>query len=472
MYRQSYSEIMDMTMIQEKLLDFNSDQSTQMIRDFYTKKSFLEIMSKSRNESTHSAFIAWLLQGEEFTKDDAPLLRFLDILVKNSQGIDSPVVFDDALKAAILSRTLELAEVKTVTEQTVKDISAIPARDRLDIYLTATLAKPVNGKRYLRIIIENKVFSEEMIADEKGIKNVSGPSMDSLNKANFSGKDAYLKLHQTQRYYSAVVEHPKDKEYNDAAFTIFVFLSPSGTRATDKHFIPVTYQDLMDYVLDPLSANPGLEATVKTYLREYTSALSVPSISDSDNELTVLAVSAAERERLEAFWKKYEAIITEAANSNKTKVSDPKDLVLQKFYERNQPLFMAIYHIMPDKAAVLKPYTTRDYTKYTLKFNGQTLGKHLGKRAVILCAAKTLIDNGYALPAQDSYNRAFFYNEQTFEQRYQQGLLSEDAYKNRYTMIETAKGKFAVCNQWGVGNWDFVDVLFDQAPGKFNLIAE
>lgn len=44
MYRQSYSEIMDMTMIQEKLLDFNSDQSTQMIRDFYTKKSFLEIM--------------------------------------------------------------------------------------------------------------------------------------------------------------------------------------------------------------------------------------------------------------------------------------------------------------------------------------------------------------------------------------------------------------------------------------------
>jgi len=463
---------MEMNIIQEKLLEFNSDLSTQQIRDFYTKKSFLEIVSKSRNEATHSAFLAWLLQGEEFTNDDAPLLRFLDILVKNSQGIDSPIVSDDALKAAILSRTLELAEVKAVTEQTVKDISTIPSRDRLDIYLTATLAKPVSGKKYLRIIIENKVFSEEMIANEKVPKNVSGPSMDSLNKAQFTGKEAYLKLHQTQRYYSAVVEHPEDKGYNDEAFTIFVFLTPSGSRPTDPHFIPVTYQDLMDYVLEPLSANPGLEAIVKTYLREYISALSVPSISDSDNEFTVLAVSADERERLEKFWKKYEAIIIEAANSNKAKGSEAKDLVLQKFYEKNQPLFMAIYHIMPDKAAVLKQYSTRDYTKYTLKFDGAVLGEHLGKRAVILTAAKALCDGGYNLPAIDSHNRAFFFNEQDFEERHAQRLLSDDAYKNRYTMIETARGRFAICNQWGVGNWDFVDVLLDCAPGKFELIRE
>lgn len=458
--------------IQSKLLEFNSDQSTKSIRDYYTRKSFLEILSKTRNETTHSAFIAWLLQGDEFSKGNAPLMLFLNALLKNSANVDSPINTDEALKAAILSGTLELAGMKATTEQTVKDISTIPSRDRLDIYLTATLAKPVSGKSHLRIIIENKVFAEEMKADEKG-RNVTAPRMDNLPKAQFSDKDDYLKLNQTQRYYSAISEHPKDTAYNDNAFTIYVFLTPRGTHATDKHFIPLTYQDLMDYVLDPLVSDMGLEHTVKTYLSEYINALSVPSISDSDNALTVLAVSKGEKARLEDFWTKYEPIITEAANSNSANGSDPKDLVLQKFYERNQPLFMAIYHIMPDKAAVLKPYTTRDYTKYTLKFNGQTLGEHLGKRAVILCAAKTLIDNGYTLPAQDSYNRAFFYNEQTFEQRYQQGLLSEDAYKNRYTMIETAaKGKFAVCNQWGVGNWDFVDVLLDQAPGKFELIAE
>lgn len=461
-----------MNIIQEILL-FNSDLSTQQIRNFYTKKSFLEIVSKSRNEATHSAFLAWLLQGKEFTKDDVPLLRFLDILVKNSQGIDSPIVSDDALKAAILSRTLELAEVKAVTEQTVKDISTIPSRDRLDIYLTATLAKPVSGKKYLRIIIENKVFSEEMIANENVSKNVSGPSMDSLNKAQFTGKEAYLKLHQTQRYYSAVAEHPKDKGYNDEAFTIFVFLTPSGSWPTDPHFIPVTYQDLMDYVLEPLSGDKNLDENTKTYLQEYINALSVPSISDTDNELTVLAVSKSERAKLEKFWDKYEDIITAAANSNQKKTANQsEDLVLQKFYEKNQPLFMAIYHIMPDKAAVLKPYSTRDYTKYTLKFDGQIIGEHLGKRAVVLTAAKTLLDNNLNMPKEDTYNRVFFYNEQQFKDRHDQGLISDDAYKNRYTLIDTKKGKFAICNQWGIGNWDWVEEDLLNYSGKFELIAE
>ena len=462
---------MDYKEIQNKLLTYNSDQSTKSIRDYYTRKSFLEILSKSRNETTHSAFIAWLLQGDEFSKESAPLMLFLNTLIKNSAGIDSPIDTDEALKAAILSGTLELASVKATTEQTIKDISMIPSRDRLDIYLTATLAKPVNGKNQLIIIIENKVFTEEIKADEQG-KSVTAPGIDNLPKAKFPERESYLKLHQTQRYYSAVSEHPKDSTYNNNAFTIYVFLTPKGTHATDPHFIPLTYQDLMDYVLEPLEADKGLEHSVKTYLREYIKALSVPSISDSDNAFTVLAVSKAEKTRLADFWTKYESIITEAANSNLRNSSDPRDLVLQKFYERNQPLFMAIYYIMPEKAAVLKPYTTRDYTKYTVKYDRQILGQHLGKRHVILCIAKALIDNGYNIPAYDSFNRKFFYNEQDFEQRHQHGLISEDAYKNRYSMIETNKGKFAVCNQWGIGNWDFVDKLLEIEPQKLKLITE
>ncbi len=442
--------------IQNRLLAFNSDQETQAIRDFYTKKSFLEILSKSRNETTHSAFLAWLLQGDAFPKGDAPLMRFLNVLVKNSDGIDSPTRTDDSLKAAILSGTLECADVKVTLEQTVKEISTIPSKDRLDLYLTATLNKPVNGKKNLRIVVENKIFSEEIKAADK-VRYPATAGMDGLTKEEFNGKDAYLKLNQTQRYYSAVVENPKDVAYNDDTFSLFVFLTPSGKRATDNHFIPVTYQDLMDFVLEPLAGNAVLDASTRIYLQEYINALSVPSISDTDNELTVLAVSKSESERLEKFWHKYEDIITEAAKSNQVKAPTPEDFVLQKFYEKNQPLFIAIYHIMPDKAAVLKPFTTRDYTKYTLKFNGNIIGEHLGKRAVVLLAAKTLIENYYSLPDVDKYNRAFFYNEQEFEDRHNQGLMSDDAYNNRYTMIETKQGKFAICNQWGSGNWDFVE---------------
>ena len=456
--------------IQDKLVVFNGDQATQAIREYYNNKSFLEILSKSRNESTHSAFLAWLLQGDRFNhKENAPFMHFLDILINNSNDIDSEIK-NEALKAAILSRTVEYTDVKTVTEQTVKDISTIPSRDRLDIYLTASLTRPINEKKYIRIIIENKVFSEEIYNEKVHNKKLG---MDSLDKATFADKDAYLKLHQTQRYYSAVKDHPKEKSYSDNAFTLFVYLTASGARPTDKHFIPISYQDLMDYVLEPLSGDKNLDENTKTYLQEYINALSVPSISDTDNELTVLAVSKSERAKLEKFWDNYEDIITAAANSNQKKTANQsEDLVLQKFYEKNQPLFMAIYHIMPDKAAVLKPYSTRDYTKYTLKFDGQIIGEHLGKRAVVLTAAKTLLDNDLNMPKEDTYNRVFFYNEQQFKDRHDQGLISDDAYKNRYTLIDTKKGKFAICNQWGIGNWDWVEEDLLNYSGKFELIAE
>ena len=105
-----------------------------------------------------------------------------------------------------------------------------------------------------------------------------------------------------------------------------------------------------------------------------------------------------------------------------------------------------------------------------MKFNGQIIGEHLGKRAVVLAAAKTRIENDLNLEKEDKYNRVFFYNEQQFEERHAQGLISDDAYKNRYTIIDTKKGKFAICNQRGIGNWDWVEETL--LSDKFELITE
>ena len=40
--------------VQKKLLEFNSDQQAKRVRKYYNQKSFMEILSKSRNENTHS----------------------------------------------------------------------------------------------------------------------------------------------------------------------------------------------------------------------------------------------------------------------------------------------------------------------------------------------------------------------------------------------------------------------------------
>ena len=303
----TYSEI------QKLLLDYNSNPDTQSIRNYYSNKSFFEVISKTRDEGTHSAFLAWLLKGEEITsKQDKPLMLFLDLLINNSEGIDTPLQRDEVLKATILSRTLELNNIKTYTEKTVKDVSTIPSRDRLDIFLTASMNEPVNGKTKLRIVIENKVFSDENKAKMDELNKVTKDSdVDkSFNKA------AYKKLSQTQRYYSAVMEHPKDEKYQDETFTIFVYLYPflkHQNSPLDEHFIPVSYQDILDYVLEPLTGNSGMNKAAETYIREYIKALTVPSISDMDNEMTVLAVDKNEKEKLEKFWNDYKDIITESA---------------------------------------------------------------------------------------------------------------------------------------------------------------
>lgn len=465
--------------IQKKLLEYNCDPKTQAIREYYNKKSFLEIMSKARSETTHSAFLAWLLKGEGFTsKEDAPLMRFLDVLVKNSNKIDSPVN-EASIKTAILSRTLEYTDVRTFPEQTIKDISEIPSRDRLDIYLTASFIKSINDKKHLRIVIENKIFSDEIKADLGG-KRKTG--MDDLTKVkNLDSTniniEKYKTLNQTQRYYTAVEEHPKDKKYRDEAITIFVFLTPSNTRPTDEHFIPVSYQDLMDYVLEPLLGDINLDNSTKIYLQEYVNALSVPSISEFDNEMTVLAVSKKESKKLKDFWGDYKDIIKEAANSNKEKSNiSSETLVLQKFYEKNQPLFIAIYHILKDEDQdvknILKPFTTRDYTKYTLKYEGIIIGENLGKRATVLAAAKFIINNRptyrLELPKED-YGRVFYYKKDEFEELYNDGKISKDVHDNRYSEIEGTE--YVVCNQWGIGNWYWVEEVLLQDSG-FELISE
>ena len=459
----SENKTMRIAEIQKKLSEFNRDPKIQAIREYYTKKSFIEILSKSRNETTHSAFLGWLLQGDAFTKEDAPLMRFLDVLINNMNGFDSELN-NNNLKAAILSRTLDYSDVKVTLEQTVKEISNKASKDRLDIYLTAKLNEKIGGKENLRIIIENKVFSEEKKGDEKAT-------------------DEDKKLSQTQRYFKAVQENPKDEEYCKNTFSIYVFLTPDGTKATDTHFISVTYKDIMEYVLEPLAASTSLDDSVKLYIEEYIKALTVPSISDTDNELTVLAVSEKEKEQIKTFWRNYQELIRNAAESNDSKDTTSENLVLQKFYERNQPFFMAIYYILDDKPDFLKKHSTRDYTKYTLLMKGTDFEyNHLGKRQVVLKAAEYILNNEgedglskflYS-GNTDKYNRVFYYKKQDFDEQHKDGKISDDAYYNRYTIKNVTKDsvtmEYVILNQWGSGNWDFVEDLL--ANKGFTLESE
>ena len=451
-------------------MTFNSDPQAKIIRNYYNRKSFMEILSKSRNENTHSAFIAWLLKGEGLgIGDDAPLMHFLDVLVKN----DAEGCIQEPFRSAILSRTLRLANVEVETEKLVKDVSIVPATDRFDIFVEGVLSSHKTDFKGIRIVIENKINSDEILTDKSSGKQLGGTMDIGFRRANNKRDQAqaqfpkyFSEMSQTERYYYAVAEKPIKNDF----FNIFVFLTPDGKKASDSHFIPVTYQDIMDFVLDPLMNVDTLDPMASLYLKEYTRALSVPAISEDDTNYTVLAVSEWEQKQLNVFKEKYGDLIAAAAAAYQSVGTSSEDDVLTRFWNKNLPLFLAVYYSDPNSKNLFKTLSTRDYTKYTLSYRGNEIGKHLGKRKLVLAAFNEMLNNNIKLPETDKNNRRFYYEEADFIRKHNAGEISDDTFNNRYTLVDHEGAKYYVLNQWGVGNWDWVEETLSDL--RFSIEAE
>ena len=74
---------MDKKSIEEQILKFNNDPDVFALRIRYAQKTFLDIMSVARSENRHSAFLAWLLKGEDFavSPQDHPIVHLLDSII-------------------------------------------------------------------------------------------------------------------------------------------------------------------------------------------------------------------------------------------------------------------------------------------------------------------------------------------------------------------------------------------------------
>ena len=73
-----------------KIIRFNADKNVIRIKEKYNEASFFEIIAKERSETTYSAFLKWVLQGDVTGSGDlSPLLMLLDILVKRTEEYPS-----------------------------------------------------------------------------------------------------------------------------------------------------------------------------------------------------------------------------------------------------------------------------------------------------------------------------------------------------------------------------------------------
>ena len=282
---------------EELLTMFNRNISKNAgLLDYIGRNNLFEIIGKARNEGVHSRFVAEMLSGSFFNGDsrESTLFHFLDMLLYRAGKEDKADVVNEHLRKAILTRSVMFETKKSVCEFPVKEYQkqfgenktkTAQKDDRIDVYLRYRLLNPVAGRDTLEIFIENKV-----------------------NSAEFDS--------QTVRYY----ENCNNGGFK-RPFQFFVYLTPQPVRDMDHyagmdrklkpdctHYIHICYQDILDYVIEPLMSGNSLDAGQKATLNEYISCLELPAMPDADTPvpvkgLSIMAISAKEKELVRTFME-------------------------------------------------------------------------------------------------------------------------------------------------------------------------
>ena len=330
------------TNIEKLIISHNKDAQNRKMVAFYDRKSTMEKMGIARSETAHSAFLANLLKSDNgLGLEESAIMWLLHILIErednatayNSTSSKSPIPTD--VKAAVLSQTLKYDIEEITTEKVIDDVAHSyfstqsqynnkRCDDRLDIYIKLK----VNGLsvKYLEIVIENKVLQDE-----------NGPK-----SKNSSGYDS---LFQTQRYYTAC-------SYNKSSVTaqLFVFLTPDEveeeTKAKDKHFIQISYQDVLDTIIIPQLDNNMLTSNERQELENYVDALNLPTLDIQAKKRIVMAMTEEARTDKQTYLKKNKELIINVIKAKEKEASNSSSLtqeeqILVSFADKRKNLFAA-----------------------------------------------------------------------------------------------------------------------------------
>lgn len=335
-----------------RIQEFNKDVKVQELRNQYEANSFVDILSVTRREMSHSAFLVELLKDNSFHGlGSIPMHLFMELLLRralqqNTKTLDGgeEVMFSE-LKSAILSRKLHFESIEVDKEVSFED--ADNNKGRVDI-LAKCGVSPVQragsknkAVKSLNLIIENKIYAGEQDC-------------------------------QTNKYYKHFNALLKNKAKNGVVITndnsgprsrynVYVYLTPKSGRELDKlhtpecnckEFIQICYQDILDDIIDPLLDMDSLSARARFILEEYKRSLgaSFADVEVNDGKVgrkwktIIMAIGKKEVAEILGFWSNYRDLISAAINEYNREAdedSDTEDNNGRTYYDYNgQPFCM------------------------------------------------------------------------------------------------------------------------------------
>ena len=264
-------EKVDINRVRELMTSYH--KSITQVRRFYERPSYMGLLNVGRKELPHSSFVSWLFDSATFNQSypDSPIMHLLDIAVKraNQQNkIGNNNAISTSLSDSIYGRLFSISSTSCSLEEVID-------KRRCDIVIRCKIK---DSERDLNICIENKVLSSE----------------------HTSQTEAY------EQYYS-------NDEKTD---WLFLFLTPLSSvklddycslskneKCTSEKFIQINYQDLLDYVLEPLINSVDKNSQVYFILDDYINTLRYPVMEDNYKKRTIMAIGEQETKLLNDFWE-------------------------------------------------------------------------------------------------------------------------------------------------------------------------
>lgn len=424
------------------LMEFNNDLEVQELRNIYYNKTFLEVLGTGRRELSHSSFLAWLFSTTENHGLGAlPLTLLLELYILNmtdDQKEDNCISKD--LFNSIITRDLNILKCDGITEEAVE---INEAKGRADIVLTCEIHRPNQSLNKLKIVIENKVYSNEH-------------------------------SYQTKTYFNYYENIKKDNK--EIVEILYIYLTPPKEEDAEcLKFIHITYQDILDHVLEPLRIQPDINSRTQFILNEYIACLSVPSdvIMEENSKVkniptTVLAIGKREKELLKKFWEEHKSLICTLIQKNAKKGSDQLlkeynviedtdneniNNIIKSLWDKHKKLIYAVLlnGDIENSVELLECIDPgRDNSKYRISNDP----KKYGKRRLVEAVVKQYLDHNQDATIEDL--KTIFSDDQQLQGSLPVIRSSKDTIRDitRYFEAEHPKTKetYYICNQWGIGN--------------------
>lgn len=273
--------------IQNKLENFNQQRCVKFLKNRYQTKSMMEIVGVHRDENKHSDFLAWLFDSSSDHQLGAePAKNLIEFIKKNGQLL--PIIADK------------------ITKCTAKREVAGKDRDRVDIILEIEA-----GQKKIRVVFENKVNAPET-KDNDGIG-------------------------QTKRY------HREYSQKNDGFENVYIYNRCDKSQLPQcQEFICITYQDIVDNIIEPLLQLPKLNPRTEFILKDYILTLEKPVNVEKQTDKIIMAMGKKLNENLKKFLDKNFDLF---ATAIETATVANNDLEKKQIYEELASVLMKYKNI-------------------------------------------------------------------------------------------------------------------------------